>query len=99
MSWLDKVETGHPNRLYRKYRNCGVLEKKDVDKCASRSKESGLRATALLFSQTVVFPEPVPIETARRIYDDRGHSPSWITVQSIDEDVVFAFFKEAKNAL
>ncbi|MDE0269095.1 MAG: hypothetical protein OXI96_08725, partial [Acidimicrobiaceae bacterium] len=95
MSWLDKVDTGHPNRLYRKYGNLGVLEQGDVEKCASTAGNLGPRATALLFSQTTVFPQPVPMGTTKRIFTEKEHSPSWVTAQNISEGIVAAFFKEA----
>ena len=74
MSWLDEVETGHPRSLYRKYRNYGVLDEDQVIATARASGKSGhLEATALLFSQTELFSEPVPIGRARRAV--RQHEP------------------------
>ena len=95
VSWLDEVDTGDPNRLYRKYRNRGVLKEEDVKKCASTASDSGQRVTALLFSQTTIFPQPVPMDVTKQIFTEKGHSPSWISVQNINEDIVASFFNEA----
>ena len=70
MSWLDEVETGHPRRLHHKYRNYGVLDEQQVLDAASSARKGGQpEATAMVFSQTEVFPAPVPKARSRQLCD------------------------------
>ena len=95
MSWLDEVDTGDPRRLYRKYRNYGVLDQQQVLDSARPSGPSGHpAATALLFSQTEMFPEPVPIARARELCDSMNANGYFITIRKIDENTVRAFHEE-----
>ena len=95
VSWLDEVETGHPRSLYRKYRNYGVLDEDQVIATARASGKSGhLEATALLFSQTELFSEPVPIGRARELCDSMNRNGFFQTTQKIDEGTVQRFYEE-----
>ena len=95
MSWLDEVETGDPRRLYRKYRNYGVLDQQQVLESARPSGPSGHpAATALLFSQTETFPNPVPISRARELCDNMNKDGYFITIRKIDENIVRTFYEE-----
>ena len=95
ISWLDAVETGDPHRLYRKYRDRGVLDKPQVLGSARQSGEGEkLQATALLFSQTEIFREPIPIERARELCPDMNTDGYFITTRRIDEVIVQAFYEE-----
>ncbi|MXW60023.1 MAG: GNAT family N-acetyltransferase [Acidimicrobiia bacterium] len=95
MSWLDAVDTGDPNSLYRKYRDRGVLEKAQVLESARPSGESDhLTATALLFSQSEIFPKPVSIDKARELCPDMNQVGYLITTRRIDEVIVQAFYEE-----
>ena len=95
ISWLDEVETGHPCGLHRKYRNYGVLDEQQVIGVASLSKKSGrLEATAMLFSQTEIFTEPVPIARARELCDNMNRQGFFQTTRKIDEKTVRRFYEE-----
>ena len=95
MSWLDAVETGDPIRLYRKYRYRGVLDKAQVLGSAKpSSKGNHLAATTLLFSQTEIFREPVPVDRARELCPDMNQNGYFITTRGIDEVIVQAFYEE-----
>ena len=95
MSWLDAVDTGDPNSLYRKYRDRGVLDKAQVLGSARPSSEGDhLTATALLFSQTEIFSKPVSIDRARELCPDMNQVGYLITTRRIDEVIVQAFYEE-----
>lgn len=95
MSWLDDVATGDPRRLHRKYRNLGVLDERQVLDSAKPSGPSGRpAATALLFSQTEMFAEPVPIARAREICGSMNKSAFFITTRKTDENTVRGFYEE-----
>ncbi len=94
ISWLDEVETGPPHRLYRKYRDHGVLDKQQVIDIAKLSPKDGPKATAMLFSQTEIFPEPVPIARSRELCHDMNQPGYFRTTQKIDEDTVYKFYTE-----
>ena len=77
MSWLDELDTGDPRRLYRKYRNYGVLDEPQVLDSAKPSGPSGHpAATALLFSQTEMFPGTSSDSTSTRAV--REYECKWI---------------------
>lgn len=95
MSWLDEIDTGDPHRLFRKHRDRGVLDKQQVLKCAKPVGEGGdLAATALLFSQTEMFPEPVPIARARELCPEMNTGGYFITTRLVDEQGVRALYEE-----
>ena len=95
MSWLDEVATGDPRRLYRKYRNYGVLDEQQVLGSAKPSGPNGHPvATALLFSQTEMFSGPVPIAQARELCESMNTNGYFITIRKMDENTVRAFYEE-----
>ena len=94
MSWLDEVETGRPERLHRKYRDHGVLDKQQVLGIAKPALNDGCQVTAMLFSQTEIFPEPVPIDRARELCDSMNQKGFFITTRLIDENTVYRFYAE-----
>ena len=95
MSWLDEVDTGDPHRLFRKHRDRGVLDKPQVLKTAKPSGDSGdLATTALLFSQTEIFPEPVAIARARELCPEMNTGGYFITTRPVDEQSVRALYEE-----
>ena len=99
MSWLDEAETGHPRRLHRKYHNYGVLDERQVIDAASAPRKDGqLEATAMVFSQTEVFPAPVPIARSRQLCDSMNTPGFFQTAQRIDEDVVHRFYEEGMRS-
>ena len=97
MSWLDEVETGHPSRLYRKYRHYGVLDELQVRAAASQMGGGSPKATVMLFSQTEVFSEPVPISRARQLCDSMSRTGFFQTTQAIDEHAVRRFYEEGMS--
>ena len=95
MSWLDEVDTGDPRRLYRKYRDRGVLDRRQVLESAKQPRKDGHPlATALLFSQTEMFQEPVPIARARELCASMDTNGYFVTIRRIEEGVVRAFYEE-----
>ena len=99
MSWLDEVDTGDPRRLYRKYRDRGVLEEQQVlDSAKHSGKGGGLVATALLFSQTEVFPAPVPIARSRELCDSMNTAGFFQTTQQIAEEAVRRLYEEGMRS-
>ena len=99
MSWLDEAETGHPRRLHRKYHNYGVLDERQVLDAAISPRRGGQpEATAMIFSQTEVFPAPVPIARSRQLCDSMNRAGFFRTTQSIDEDVVRRFHEEGMRS-
>ena len=98
MSWLDEVDTGGPRRLYRKYRDRGVLEEQQVLDSAKRSgRGRHLAVTALLFSQTEVFQAPIPIARSRQLCDSMNKAGFFQTTQSIDEEAARRFYEEGMS--
>ena len=62
---------------------------------AKRSKQSGRsQATALVFSQTEMFTEPVSIARSREMCDSMNQNSYFITTRRIDENTVRAFYEE-----
>ena len=99
MSWLDEVDTGDPRRLHRKYRDRGVLDEQQVLGSAKRSGKRGdLVATALLFSQTEVFPASVPIAKSRELCDSMNKPGFFQTTQPIDEAAARRFYEEGMRS-
>ena len=99
MSWLDEAETGHPRRLHRKYHNYGVLDEGQVLDAASSPRRGGQpEATAMLFSQTEVFPVPIPIGRSRELCDSMNTAGFFRTTQRIDEDVARRFYDEGMRS-
>ena len=97
ISWLDEVEVGHPRRLYRKYRDYGVLDKQQVVEAAALSRSGQLEATAMLFSQTEVFSRPVPITRSRELCDDMNQPGFFQTTQPLEEEAVRRFYEEGRS--
>lgn len=99
MSWLDEVDTGDPRRLYRMYRDRGVLDKRQVLDRSKRSRGGDrLVATALLFSQTEVFPAPVPIARSRELCDSMAKRGFFQTTQPVDEEAARRFYEEGMRS-
>lgn len=99
MSWLDEVERGDPSHLYAKYRNLGVLDERQVRDTATLSKSGHLQSTAMLFSQTEIFPKPVPIDRSRELCDDMNQEGFFVTTRKIDESTIRRFYEEGmKNS-
>ena len=99
MSWLDEVETGDPHRLFRKHQDRGVLDKPQVLECAKPFGKSGdLAATALLFSQTEIFRDPVPIARARGLCPDMNAGGYFVTTRRVEEQSVRALYEEGSRS-
>ncbi|MYC68644.1 MAG: hypothetical protein F4X12_20200 [Acidobacteriia bacterium] len=96
LSWLDAMDSGDPRQLHLKYRHRGVLSEQDVVGRARVYRGSGAqKVTALLFSRTEVFPEPVPLARARELDARMQKAGFFQTVQETDEASVLAFYREA----
>lgn len=98
MSWLDEVEKGDPSHLYAKYRNFGVLDERQVRDTASLSKSGHLQSTAMLFSQTEIFSEPVPIDRSRELCDSMNQEGFFVTTRKIDENTIRRFYEEGMKS-
>ena len=62
---------------------------------ARRSEQSGrLLATALVFSQTEMFTEPVSIARSGEICDSMKHGSHFITTRRIDENTIRELYEE-----
>ena len=95
LSWLDGSDTGDPYHLHQRYRHRGVLSKQDVVNRARTSTRSCAQSvTALLFSRTEVFPQPVPLPLARTLEKQMQRPGYFQTMNEIDEVSVMAFYKE-----
>ena len=95
LSWLDAVHTGDPHQLHRRYRNRGVLREQQVVDRAHASGRSGiLVATALLFSRTEVFAEPIPLDRAQGLYEGMRTPGYFQTMKQIEEASVLEFYME-----
>lgn len=95
ISWLDEVETGDPQRLFRKHQDRGVLDKQQVLESAKPFGKSGdLAATALLFGQTEVFREPVPIARARELCSEMTARGYFVTTRRVGELSVRALYEK-----
>lgn len=100
LSWLDDTHTGDPERLYRLYHNRGIFDQQQVfESSKQRGENSRLNATALLFSQTDVFSQPVPIKRARELCDDMRSDGYFVTLREIDEKTVLSFYEERMKHL
>ena len=98
LSWLDAVDVGDPRHLHSKYRNRGVLSEQDIVDRARTSSRTGMQtATALLFSRTDVFPQPIPLTRAQELDGDMQTPGYFQTVKKIDEISVLSFYKEGMN--
>lgn len=98
ISWLDEVETGDPHRLFRKHRDRGVLDKSQVLGCAKSFGDGGdLAVTALLFSQTEIFPRPVPIARARELSPDIHVGGYFVTTRQVEEQSVRVLYEEGSR--
>ena len=96
LSWLDATDSGDPRQLHQKYRHRGVLGEQDVVGRARVTPESGAqRVTALLFSRTEVFPQPVAIARSRELDARMRKAGFFQTLQSTDEASALAFYREA----
>ena len=52
----------------------------------------------MLFSQTEVFPAPIPIGRSRQLCDSMNTAGFFRTTQRIDEDVVRGFYDEGMRS-
>jgi len=96
LSWLDATDSGDPRQLHQKYRHRGVLSEQDVVGRARVTPESGAQqVTALLFSRTEVFPQPVTLPRSRALDPRTRKAGFFQTMQETDEASALAFYREA----
>lgn len=85
--------------MRRKYRDHGVLDEQQVLDSAKHSRKGGgLVATALLFSQTEVFPAPVPIARSQELCDSMKTAGFFQTTQPIDEGAARRLYEEGMRS-
>jgi len=96
---LEEVETGDPHRLFRKHQDRGVLDKPQVLECAKPFGKSGdLAVTALLFSQTEIFRDPVPIARARELCPEMNTDGYFVTTRRVDEQSARALYEAGSRS-
>ena len=66
VSYLDSVEIGAANALFKKFKKFGILEWRDFDQMCKGNPSKELMA--LQFSHTFPFREPVSLEAMRTVY-------------------------------
>ena len=69
-----------------------------LDAASSPRRGGQPEATAMLFSQTEVFPAPIPIGRSRQLCDSMNTAGFFRTAQRIDEDVVRGFYDEGMRS-
>ena len=69
-------------------------EQQVLDSAKSSGKGGHPTATALLFSQTEIFHEPIPIGRAQELCPAMNTDGYFITTRQIDEASVQAFYEE-----
>ena len=85
----------NPRHLHRKYHSRGVLEEEQVIRCARPFGADGrVASTALLFGQTEVFLQPIPIFRARELCERMGVSGFFVTTRETNETEVLGFYEE-----
>ena len=67
VSHLDEVVINTPKELFRKFKKFGILEWKDLYKMCDGDPSKELMA--LKFSHTFLFPEPVPLDVLRSVFE------------------------------
>lgn len=95
MSWLEAVDTGSPERLYRLHGRRGILTLDQIRERAGKARQGGPTvATALLFSRTEIFPDRVSIERARQLYEPMIQSGYFQSSRPVEESVAEMFYRE-----
>jgi GNAT superfamily N-acetyltransferase len=89
-SWLESSVTGRPRTLHRQFGSQGVYQPADVEAIARRP---GAEVSALVFSRTEVFQNPLPIAVARRVYPPLGANGYLQTAREVDEHVFVDFYQ------
>ena len=70
VSRLDEIEIGFPKALFKKFKNLGILEWRDLyEMCGG---DPSREIMALVFSHTFLFRQPVPLEALKQIFAEDG---------------------------
>lgn len=86
-SYLDRVEKGSKEELFKKYRRLGVLDWPELTQI-----EDGKELTAYIFSYTELFSTPVELDTVRQ-YISRPKE-SFQSFRSISEQAFLRIYQE-----
>lgn len=86
-SYLDRVEKGSKEELFKKYRRLGVLDWPELTQI-----EDGKELTAYIFSYTELFSTPVKLDTVRQ-YISRPKE-SFQSFRSISEQAFLRIYQE-----
>lgn len=89
-SWLEEVEIGPPERVFRRNRRRGIYE---LDQVKERAGKSG-KVMALRFSRTELFNTPFPLRDAEKIYAPLGENGFLQTLATVNEQVFALFLRE-----
>ena len=97
MSWMDECETGPARDIHSKYSEHGVLDLNQVLEIANTPKHGPPKVTAMLFSQTEIFPQPVPLDKSKELCEEMRKPGYLQTVKPIKETTVRQFYEEGKQ--
>ena len=98
MSWLEAVDTGSPERLYRLHGRRGILTLDQITERAGKARRGGRAvATALLFSRTEIFPDRVSIERSRQLYEPMIQNGYFQSSRRVEESVAGMFYREGRS--
>lgn len=89
-SRIDSVDVAHPSTLHRRYRRFGVLDRSVIE-----GRAKGGRAQAIVFSDTELFAEPVPLARLRDI-DQNGHLEPLPSPRRISPENFFTVYQEGR---
>jgi GNAT superfamily N-acetyltransferase len=94
-SWLEEVEVGPAERVFRRNRRRGIYNLYQVKARAGKSD----KVMALRFGRTELFNTPFPLRVAEKIYAPLGDNGSLQTLATVDERVFVSFLREdSRNA-
>ncbi|NLX22940.1 MAG: GNAT family N-acetyltransferase [Phycisphaerae bacterium] len=68
VSYIERVETGPPKELFRRFRKLGVYEWRHVYELARRHTDN--QVMAFVFSHTELLPKPVPLKVFKSVLMD-----------------------------
>jgi GNAT superfamily N-acetyltransferase len=95
-SRLDGTVVDQGRALHSRFQHLGVWERHHIDQASGRDKTG--RARALLFSDTEVFPRPIPLTRLRALADEHRHRLGLQSVSKIPADLFSALYREGRTA-
>lgn len=89
-SWLEAAVAGRPRTLHRQFGSQGIYRQSDVEAIYHRP---GGDISALVFSRTETFANPIPISYARRIFPRMADNGYLQTARPVSEHVFADFYQ------